>query len=219
MVLAKVQLAAAAVLAVCAAVAFIAMTLAGPSGRLVQEIDPRSQQAPSSEAKAPIVLKTDRGIPENPPPIPAGESGNRPVTRPERRLSPLGENVERAIRGGVRFLKGSNGPTATGPTSRPMREPVSPAWSPWPCCRPARSPTHPVSARRSSTSAVSVPMTCARPTRSRCKPGLRRRRTRPRSVADRRQRRVAGAGPDPSRGPGLMARLVELLRFQASQAR
>ena len=64
MFLAKVKLAAGAAMAAGAAVVLIGMTLAGALGRGAQGIEPRSHQAPTSEAKATIVPKAEGGIPE-----------------------------------------------------------------------------------------------------------------------------------------------------------
>jgi len=70
MFLAKVKIAAGAVLAACAAVVLIGLTLAGPLGGRAQGIEPQSPKAQTPAAKAPIVpgtdltsvSKTDRGI-------------------------------------------------------------------------------------------------------------------------------------------------------------
>ena len=142
--------------------------------------------------------------------MPSGRSGAG-VTR---------EEVERAIRDGVRFLKSQQrddgswpdvegdarsgttslvtlalltaGETADSPTIRQVAGPAPQA--------PARGP----------------------PQHLRHRPpdhGLRRRRARAGPAAHRRERRLAGAGPDQARGPRLLARLVDLHRLQARQAR
>jgi RNA polymerase sigma factor (sigma-70 family) len=111
--LAKVALVAGAALAAVAAAVLIALALAGPIRQPVQEIKPRSQQALSTKAKAPIVprtgptnaFKTDRAFPERRSASAGGEKRDQVVAIPQRRLSALGEKVERAIAEGVRFLK------------------------------------------------------------------------------------------------------------------
>jgi RNA polymerase sigma factor (sigma-70 family) len=116
--LAKVQLMAFLALAACASAALIGMTMTGLTVRRVQEIEPQSPKAPTSQAKtpepkAPIVpktgytnvLTTDAGRPESPPAIPDEARENPIVAAPERRRSALGEHVDRAIHDGVLFLK------------------------------------------------------------------------------------------------------------------
>jgi len=121
--LARVELAAAVALAACAAVVVIGMTLAGPPGRSAQGVVPRSHKARTGEARAPIVPgvditrvpRTDRGIPESQTATPGEEKGNQIVAAGEHRLSAFGEQVERAIHGGVQFLKAKQQPDGSWP--------------------------------------------------------------------------------------------------------
>ena len=142
-------------------------------------IQPRSHEARTNEAESPIVPgtdftsvpKTDRGIPESQPPIPGEKEGNPIVAVPERRLSAFGEQVERAIREGVQFLKAQQQPDGswadveadakTGTTSLVTLALLVGR-------REARLTHGPQG--DSITSAVSAPTTCTALTRSRCKP-------------------------------------------------
>ncbi len=130
------------------------------------------------------------------------------------------EEVERAIRDGVRFLKAQQ--RADGS---------------WPDVEgDARSGTTSLvtlalhDRRREGRFADDPPVARAAPQAPARGPaqhlrhrppdhGLRRRRTRAGQAAHRRQRRLAGAGPDQARRPHLLARLVDLHRLQARQAR
>ncbi len=139
---------------------------------------------------------------------PAGAAG---VTR---------EEVERAIREGVSFLKRQQradggwpdveGEARSGTTSLVTLGAVDRR-------REGRFPDRPQCARAPAQAQARGP-----PQHLRHRPadhGLRRRRTRTRQAAHRRQRRLARAGPDQARRSGLLARLVDLYRFQARQAR
>ncbi len=116
--LAKVGLAAAVALAAFAAVVLIGMTLAGLPGRGARGTVPRSREAPAVEAIAPVVPgtsltrvpKTDRGVPESQPATSGGETRIPIVAVPKRHLSAFGEQAERAIYGGVQFLKAQQRP-------------------------------------------------------------------------------------------------------------
>ena len=138
-------------------------------------------------------------------------SGRAAVTR---------EEVERAIREGVRFLKqeqradGSwldvHGDARTGTTSLVTLALLDRR-------RAARL------ARGRKRRGVSAPLR-ARSARQHLRHrasdhGLRRRRARTRPQSDRRQRRLAGTSPDQAGRPGLLARLVDLLQLQAHPAR
>ncbi len=225
MVLAKLELVAFMALAACAAAVMIGMTLAGPP---VPGIQPPSHEARTSEAESPIVPgtgftnvpKTDRGIPESQPPIPAEEKGNPIIAVPERRRSVLGEQVERAIRDGVRFLKAQQRPNGdwadfdadakTGTTSLVTLALLSAGEKPdSPTVRKALEYLRgfgPDDLR--STYAISLQTQVFAAAEPRARP-----------VADHGQRRVAGERSDSSRRRGLLARLVELHQYQAHQAR
>jgi RNA polymerase sigma factor (sigma-70 family) len=126
--LAKVALAAGAALAACAAAILIGITVAGPFGQHAQEVEPRSHEPRTTNATVPTVprnaptvrttdptsaTKTARVVPENLSAVSGGEKGNQVVAIPQRRLSELGEQVERAIQGGVQFLKAQQQPDGT----------------------------------------------------------------------------------------------------------
>jgi len=121
--LAKVALAAGAALAAGVAIVLIVLTLAGPLGPRNQAIEPHSQKLRTTNAKGPFVPTadvtsvptTDRGLPESQPVVPREEKRNLVVTAPERRLSAFGEQVERAIREGVKFLKAHQRPDGSWP--------------------------------------------------------------------------------------------------------
>jgi len=118
MLLANLKLAAGAALVAGAASVLIGLVLASPLGRPAQAITPQLHQAQTPDAKLPVVApadltsirKTDRGIPESQPLIPRQETANQAVAAPERRLSAFGEQVQRAIHEGVRFLKAQQRP-------------------------------------------------------------------------------------------------------------
>jgi RNA polymerase sigma factor (sigma-70 family) len=114
MLLARVELAAVAALAACGAAAvWIGMMREGPPAQPPVAIEPPTVVAAASEEKPPIVPPADLPnvpethgeISENPPVVPVVEQGNPIAAGPERRRSELGEQVERAIRDGIRFLK------------------------------------------------------------------------------------------------------------------
>jgi RNA polymerase sigma factor (sigma-70 family) len=114
MLLARVELAAVAALAACfAAAVWIGMMRDGPAAQPPVAIEPPNVVAAASEEKPPIVPAADlpsapeihAEISESPPPVSAAEQGNPIVAGPERRRSVLGEQVDRAITGGVRFIK------------------------------------------------------------------------------------------------------------------
>ena len=115
---AKAGLAAGVVAAACAAVVLIGMTLTGALDRRVQETEPRPREAQTSAANAAIVPRTDlasavnatRVIPEIKPAVTAQAKRDPVMPSPQRRRSALGEQVERAIRGGVQFLKAQQRP-------------------------------------------------------------------------------------------------------------
>jgi len=117
LLLAKVELAAVLTL-VGAAVVLVGIALASLPHRKTQEIEPRPARAATSEAKAPVVPKrdlpnvvqSDGGSPKNQKRIPSEEKKSLVVTIPERRFSAFGEQVERAIRAGVEFLKAQQRP-------------------------------------------------------------------------------------------------------------
>ena len=121
--LAKVGLATAVGLTACAAAVVIGLALAAQSARKVQALTPRPQQAQAGESKAPLVFKagftslqkTDHRTPERQPTNPVGNQENPIVTIPERHRSALSEQVERAIRAGVEFLKAHQRPNGSWP--------------------------------------------------------------------------------------------------------
>ncbi len=116
--LAKVALAASVALAACTVVLVIGLTLTGLPGRGAQGTVPPSRKAGMGEAIAPTVPsppitnvpKTDRGVPESQPATAAEKKGNAIVAVPEHRLSAFGQQVQRAIDGGVQFLKAQQRP-------------------------------------------------------------------------------------------------------------
>ena len=71
----------------------------------------KALSAPGTELTG--VPKIDRGIPQTSSVIADTEKANPIVTAPERRLSAFGEQVERAIREGVRYLKGLQHPNGS----------------------------------------------------------------------------------------------------------
>jgi RNA polymerase sigma factor (sigma-70 family) len=121
--LAKVALAAVMTIVVGATVALIGLALAGLPGQHTQSIELRSVKTETNEAKAPIVArrditgvpKTDPGIPESQAAIPDEKKATTVVVVPERRLSAFGERVDRAIHGGVDFLKARQRPDGSWP--------------------------------------------------------------------------------------------------------
>ena len=113
--LAKVALAASALVATGVAIVLFVLSLAGPRA---PEVEPLSRNMQAADANAPIVStndrehipKTDPVTPEIQPANPAAEKQGPIVAAPERRLSPFGEQVTRAINEGVRFLKAQQRP-------------------------------------------------------------------------------------------------------------
>ncbi len=123
MILAKLAQAAVVAIAACAAVAVIGISLVGAPGWRAQAIEARAEQVPTGETRKPIaadsgfqgISRNDRGIPEGQSPSPVAEKGNRVAGKPESQRSALGEEVEQAIRRGVRFLKSQQRPVGDWP--------------------------------------------------------------------------------------------------------
>jgi RNA polymerase sigma factor (sigma-70 family) len=119
MLLARVELAAVAALAACCAAAvWIGMMRDVPAAQPSVAIEPPTVVATATEEKPPVIPGADlpnvpeahSGISENPPPVSAEEQENPIVAGPERRRSALGEQVDRAIKGGIRFLESQQQP-------------------------------------------------------------------------------------------------------------
>ena len=111
MLLAKIKLAAGAAIAGAAAI-LIGISLATPLFGRGQDglagdgnAAPRNVEAANSPApEIASARKIDRGIALKPGAIPGGAQEDQIVTRPNRRLSPFGDDVMRAITGGAKFL-------------------------------------------------------------------------------------------------------------------
>jgi RNA polymerase sigma factor (sigma-70 family) len=112
--LVKVALTSAVSLAACVVVGVIGLSLASPASQPVRAIDTQVYRARAGEPKSPtispkkaftIVNQTDRNAAKIQPENPRKLTANPVAVVEEHRLSPFGEQVERAIRRGVRFLK------------------------------------------------------------------------------------------------------------------
>lgn len=109
----KIALASAVALAACVIVGLITLTFVSSIGQRTRPIETRSHRAPPAIWGSPIVPNASPAtspqaaprIAERPSANPAEEPKPPIVTGPDRRLSPFGEKAERAIHGGVEFLK------------------------------------------------------------------------------------------------------------------
>jgi RNA polymerase sigma factor (sigma-70 family) len=120
---AQTALAAAVAVSACVIVAVIGLTVVSAAGRRPQPAARQTYRtkpaaATSSvvaSANSPALPPVDHNVAESPPAIPIAPRQNPIVTARQHRLSPLGEQVERAIRGGVEFLKTQQRPDGSWP--------------------------------------------------------------------------------------------------------
>jgi RNA polymerase sigma factor (sigma-70 family) len=120
LLIAKIRLAAGAAVAGAAAI-LIGVTLAGPTLGHSQGIAGVDDKAPASEGIAQNVARPVRMVahaiggstPADRSAIQDVDQGNRAVIVPDRRLSPLGKQVEPAIRQGIEFLKAQQRPNGS----------------------------------------------------------------------------------------------------------